>query len=70
MHVIFIPYSLMKVDPASWMKMVTKYKGRLLQNFAVQACVFTCLTFRNVKYNYDYEKSNIVFHDKSVNIFL
>ena len=27
MHVIFIPYSLMKVDPASWMKMVTKYKG-------------------------------------------
>lgn len=27
MHVIFIPYSLMKVDPASWMKMITKYKG-------------------------------------------
>ncbi|XP_029658229.1 disco-interacting protein 2 homolog C isoform X8 [Octopus sinensis] len=27
MHVIFIPYSLMKVDPASWMKMVTKYKA-------------------------------------------
>ena len=27
MHVIFIPYSLMKVDPASWMKMVTKFKG-------------------------------------------
>lgn len=29
MHVIFIPYSLMKVDPASWMKMVTKYKGNV-----------------------------------------
>ncbi|XP_071149893.1 disco-interacting protein 2 homolog C-like isoform X1 [Mytilus edulis] len=27
MHVIFVPYSLMKVDPASWMKMVTKYKA-------------------------------------------
>lgn len=27
MHVIFVPYSLMKVDPASWMKMVTRYKG-------------------------------------------
>ncbi|XP_070185588.1 disco-interacting protein 2 homolog C-like isoform X1 [Littorina saxatilis] len=27
MHTIFIPYSLMKVDPASWMKMVTKYKA-------------------------------------------
>ncbi|XP_069108520.1 disco-interacting protein 2 homolog C-like isoform X4 [Argopecten irradians] len=27
MHVIFIPYSLMKIDPASWMKMITKYKA-------------------------------------------
>ncbi|KAK2187914.1 hypothetical protein NP493_150g01040 [Ridgeia piscesae] len=27
MHVIFIPYSLMKVDPASWMKMITKFKA-------------------------------------------
>lgn len=27
MHVIFIPYSLMKVDPASWMKMVTRFKA-------------------------------------------
>lgn len=26
MHVIFIPYSLMKVNPASWMQMITKYK--------------------------------------------
>ena len=31
MHVIFIPYSLMKVDPASWMKMATKFKGNNLQ---------------------------------------
>ena len=30
MHVIFVPYSLMKVDPASWMKMVTRYKGSLV----------------------------------------
>ncbi|XP_076311921.1 disco-interacting protein 2-like isoform X3 [Tachypleus tridentatus] len=27
MHVIFIPYSLMKINPASWMLMVSKYKG-------------------------------------------
>lgn len=32
MHVIFIPYSLMKVDPASWMKMITKYKGTKQRN--------------------------------------
>ena len=31
MHVIFIPYSLMKVDPASWMKMVTKFKGEMFR---------------------------------------
>ncbi|XP_071791517.1 disco-interacting protein 2 homolog C-like [Asterias amurensis] len=29
MHVIFVPYSLMKVNPASWMHMVTKYKATL-----------------------------------------
>jgi len=28
MHVVFIPYSIMKIDPASWMKMVTRYKGK------------------------------------------
>ena len=27
MHVIFIPYSLLKIDPGSWMKMVTRFKG-------------------------------------------
>ncbi|XP_076304246.1 disco-interacting protein 2 homolog C-like isoform X3 [Tachypleus tridentatus] len=27
MHVIFIPYSLMKSSPASWMLMITKYKA-------------------------------------------
>ncbi|UYV60395.1 DIP2 [Cordylochernes scorpioides] len=27
MHVIFIPYSLMKVNPASWLLMITKYKA-------------------------------------------
>lgn len=27
MHVIFIPYALMKVNPASWMQMITKHKG-------------------------------------------
>ncbi|CAH2228988.1 jg5388, partial [Pararge aegeria aegeria] len=26
MHVIFIPYALMKVSPASWMHMITKYR--------------------------------------------
>lgn len=29
MHVIFIPYSLMKVNPASWMQMITKFKGQI-----------------------------------------
>lgn len=29
MHVIFIPYALMKVNPASWMQMITKHKGTL-----------------------------------------
>ncbi|XP_013409759.1 disco-interacting protein 2 homolog C isoform X2 [Lingula anatina] len=29
MHVIFVPYSLMKVDPASWMKMVTRFKATI-----------------------------------------
>ena len=27
MHVIFIPYALMKVNPASWMQMVTKHRA-------------------------------------------
>ncbi|GAB6019998.1 beta transducin [Chamberlinius hualienensis] len=27
MHVIFIPYSLMKINPSSWMQMITKYKA-------------------------------------------
>ncbi|XP_043215224.1 disco-interacting protein 2-like isoform X2 [Amphibalanus amphitrite] len=29
MHVIFIPYSLMKVNPASWMQMITKFKASI-----------------------------------------
>ncbi|KAJ8974242.1 hypothetical protein NQ317_006324 [Molorchus minor] len=27
MHVIYIPYALMKVNPASWMQMITKHKA-------------------------------------------
>lgn len=27
MHIIFIPYSLMKVNPSSWMMMITKFKS-------------------------------------------
>ncbi|XP_033607341.1 disco-interacting protein 2 isoform X7 [Cryptotermes secundus] len=27
MHVVFIPYALMKVNPASWMQMITKYRA-------------------------------------------
>ena len=27
MHIVFIPYALMKVNPASWMQMITKYRG-------------------------------------------
>ncbi|XP_077302081.1 disco-interacting protein 2 isoform X2 [Arctopsyche grandis] len=27
MHVIFIPYALMKVNPASWMQMITKFRA-------------------------------------------
>ena len=29
MHVIFIPYSLMKVNPASWMQMITKHRATI-----------------------------------------
>lgn len=29
MHVIFIPYALMKISPASWMHMITKYRWRI-----------------------------------------
>ena len=27
MHVIFVPYALMKVNPASWMQMVTRHRA-------------------------------------------
>jgi acyl-coenzyme A synthetase/AMP-(fatty) acid ligase len=27
MHIIFIPYALMKIQPAAWMHMVTKFRG-------------------------------------------
>lgn len=27
MHIVFIPYALMKVNPASWMQMITKYRA-------------------------------------------
>ncbi len=33
MHVVFVPYALMKVDPASWMKMVTRFKGEQQSSF-------------------------------------
>lgn len=33
MHVIYIPYALMKVNPASWMQMITKYRGDILLSF-------------------------------------
>lgn len=29
MHVIYIPYALMKVNPASWMQMITKYRASI-----------------------------------------
>lgn len=29
MHIIFIPYSLMKINPSSWMLMITKYKANI-----------------------------------------
>ncbi|KAF2357567.1 AMP-dependent synthetase/ligase [Trinorchestia longiramus] len=29
MHVVFIPYSVMKVNPASWMHMITKFKASI-----------------------------------------
>jgi len=30
MHVIFVPYAIMKIDPASWLKMVTRFKGEYI----------------------------------------
>jgi len=35
MHVVFIPYSIMKIDPGSWMKMVTRYRGMSLSTIHV-----------------------------------
>jgi acyl-CoA synthetase (AMP-forming)/AMP-acid ligase II len=29
MHVIFIPYALMKINPASWMQMITKHRASI-----------------------------------------
>lgn len=38
MHVIFIPYALMKVNPASWMQMITKHKGTYGRTFNKFQC--------------------------------
>lgn len=39
MHVIYIPYALMKVNPASWMQMITKYRGEfVIFNILVPSC--------------------------------
>ena len=35
MHVVFIPYSVMKVNPASWMHMITRFKGKLVLRNAI-----------------------------------
>lgn len=32
MHVISIPYALMKVNPLSWIQKVCQYKGRKMKN--------------------------------------
>lgn len=36
MHCIYIPYALMKVNPASWMQMITKYRGMV---FFFKSCI-------------------------------
>lgn len=41
MHVVFIPYALMKVNPASWMQMITKYRGL----YSTLCCVFRFILF-------------------------
>jgi len=38
MHVIFVPYAIMKTDPASWLKMVTRFKG----NICFKKFIYTC----------------------------
>lgn len=48
MHVVFIPYALMKVNPASWMQMITKYRGmcRVVQTPSIltQSYFRSCLS--------------------------
>ena len=48
MHVIFIPYALMKIDPASWMKMVTKFKGSLVMVMALISLSLCIITHQNI----------------------
>lgn len=53
MHVIFIPYSVMKNDPASWMKMVTRFKGMFhsvvnLLFCSVPLCTYSFYVHRGV----------------------
>ncbi|KAF6775606.1 hypothetical protein AHF37_04812 [Paragonimus kellicotti] len=47
LHVIFVPYSVMQVDPGSWLRMVTKYRGKVfstgctLSSCPIQSCKWT-----------------------------
>lgn len=46
MHVIFIPYALMKVNPASWLIMITKFKGMfMIQIFIINILSLKCYRF-------------------------
>lgn len=47
MHVIYIPYALMKVNPASWMQMITKYRGKHFI-FIIILYIFYYIGFINI----------------------
>lgn len=29
MHVVFVPFNVLQMDPGSWIRMVTKYRGKI-----------------------------------------
>ena len=45
MHVVFIPYALMKVNPASWMQRLTKHLATVARCFVTICIQDAGLTF-------------------------
>lgn len=50
MHVISIPYALMKVNPLSWIQKVFQYKGNIATTPEPLNVITTLLTFYYLKH--------------------